>query len=112
MPEEVTSPERTCIGCRGREAQHRLIRLVAVNSDSDSSAITVDVRRRMSGRGAWLHPRQECFALANKKRAFARALNGVSDVKAVQEFLAQELLADPAPAESVRTVQPESGSEI
>ena len=34
----------------------------------------VDPRLRLPGRGAWLHPTPECFDLAERRRAFGRAL--------------------------------------
>ena len=47
-------PQRTCIGCRKKDARSELLRLVA--GAGGSSAVVVDERRRMAGRGAWLHP--------------------------------------------------------
>ncbi|WP_245614351.1 YlxR family protein [Actinokineospora inagensis] len=54
-----------------------LLRVVHV----DGRAIP-DPRRRMPGRGAWLHPDPECLAKAEKRRAFPRAfrVQGVLDV--------------------------------
>ncbi|GGS39190.1 hypothetical protein GCM10010171_37720 [Actinokineospora fastidiosa] len=40
---------------------------------ADGEAIP-DPRRRMPGRGAWIHPQPECLAKAEKRRAFPRAL--------------------------------------
>ncbi len=39
----------------------------------------------MPGRGAWLHPRPECFELAVRRKAFGRALRVQApvDVEAV-----------------------------
>lgn len=66
-------PVRTCIGCRKQGSRSELVRLVA--QGSGSPAVLVDERRRMAGRGAWLHPPSEkCLALAIKRRAFGRAL--------------------------------------
>ena len=33
-----------------------------------------DLRRRLPGRGAWLHPDLGCLAAAERRRAFGRAL--------------------------------------
>ncbi len=66
MPE----PIRTCIGCRTREPASALIRLVA---DGDGE-VQVDVRHRLPGRGAWIHPTTECIAKAARRRALPRAL--------------------------------------
>ena len=61
-------PVRTCVGCRSRANRSTLVRLVVRDSE-----IVVDDRAVLPGRGAWLHPDIECFRLAEKKRAFARA---------------------------------------
>ena len=50
-----------------------LIRVVAV-SDATTVSITPDLRRSAPGRGAHLHPKAECLDLAERRRAFARAL--------------------------------------
>ncbi|HEV2640360.1 MAG TPA: YlxR family protein [Actinocrinis sp.] len=72
LPEESSPggiPIRTCVGCRTRDPQDRLLRVVAV-----AGVPTPDPSRRLPGRGAYLHPRPECLALAERKRVFARAL--------------------------------------
>ncbi|WP_255375945.1 YlxR family protein [Saccharomonospora sp. CUA-673] len=53
--------------------------------------LVVDVRRRLPGRGAWLHRDPECLAKAERKRAFPRALRvaGPVDVSAVRNTLAE-----------------------
>ncbi len=60
---------RTCVGCRGRGSRSVLVRVVCV----DGLAV-VDTRRRMPGRGAWLHPDPTCLAQALRRRALTRAL--------------------------------------
>jgi uncharacterized protein len=35
--------------------------------------VTQDPARALPGRGAWLHPRPECLAAAQRRNAFARA---------------------------------------
>ncbi|MBS2962869.1 YlxR family protein [Actinocrinis puniceicyclus] len=62
-------PTRTCVGCRARDAQDRLLRIVAGEGE-----VLPDPGRRLPGRGAYLHPRLACLALAERKRAFPRAL--------------------------------------
>ncbi|WP_229679842.1 DUF448 domain-containing protein [Saccharopolyspora thermophila] len=53
-------------------------------------AAVPDPRRRRPGRGAWLHPDPACLRLAERRRAFPRALRvpGSLDTSAVQEHLA------------------------
>ncbi|MFP5310924.1 MAG: YlxR family protein [Actinomycetes bacterium] len=103
-------PERTCIGCRQKGPRSQLLRLVA--DRSGSTAVLVDERRRMSGRGAWLHPSESCLALAIKRRAFGRALPGTTGTAAVERWIKPEPKVDAAPVAATPTVQPESGSEI
>lgn len=62
-------PVRTCVGCRARTSADDLLRVVAVDG-----AVVPDPRRRLAGRGAWLHRSQECLRLAERRRAFPRAL--------------------------------------
>jgi len=51
--------------------------------------LQVDPGRRLPGRGAHLHPDPACFALAERRRAFGRALrlNGVADTGPLAEHI-------------------------
>ena len=69
FPPGSTGPERTCVGCRLRERSEVLLRVVAVDG-----AVIPDLRGRLPGRGAWLHPDLECLVAAERRRAFGRAL--------------------------------------
>ncbi|HXS65040.1 MAG TPA: YlxR family protein [Streptosporangiaceae bacterium] len=60
---------RTCVGCRTRAAKSDLLRVVAVNGE-----IVADPAARSPGRGAYLHPSQDCLEQARRRRAFPRAL--------------------------------------
>jgi len=101
-------PERTCIGCRKHGARNELVRLVAAGGGSP--AVLVDERRRMAGRGAWLHPSANCLKLAIKRRAFARALAGAGDAAAVERYF-EGLPPAEATATAEKPSKPESGSE-
>lgn len=81
-------PERTCIGCRKRGQVPMLKRVIAPMGEvvfaDDHRAVDLAVGavggRR--GRGAWLHPREECLTKAVKTGAFARAFKrAMVDVK-------------------------------
>ncbi|UBU15563.1 YlxR family protein [Nonomuraea gerenzanensis] len=61
-------PQRTCVGCRAREAKSELLRLVRVEGQ-----VVPDLRGRLPGRGASLHPSVSCLELAERRRAFPRA---------------------------------------
>ncbi len=66
---EGETPIRTCVGCRKRAPSGELLRVVAMGGRR-----VADERRRLPGRGAWLHPVPDCLAKAERRRAFARAL--------------------------------------
>ncbi|MFJ5955757.1 YlxR family protein [Paenarthrobacter sp. NPDC092416] len=102
-------PVRTCIGCRKQGSRSELLRLVA--QGGGSSAVLVDERRRMAGRGAWLHPNEKCLALAVKRRAFGRALAGATDPGAVERYIMPGTPLVEAPAATGKPSKPESGSE-
>lgn len=46
-----------------------LLRVVAVDG-----TLLLDTRRRLAGRGAWIHPDLVCLDTAERRRAFPRAL--------------------------------------
>ena len=77
-------PVRTCIGCRGRERSTDLLRVVVVDG-----VVIPDLRRRLPGRGAWLHSSTECLDAAERRRAFGRALkvSGQLDTTRVRVLL-------------------------
>jgi predicted RNA-binding protein YlxR (DUF448 family) len=64
-----------------------LLRVVAVDG-----ILIPDPRRRQPGRGAWLHPDTGCLCLAERRRAFSRALRfaGMLDSAAVHTFLSRQ----------------------
>ena len=80
---------RTCVGCRTTGPRSDLLRVVATRTGPEP-VLVVDAARSMPGRGAWLHPDRTCLELAERRRAFARALRlaGPLDVGAIGEYLA------------------------
>ncbi|HET6480696.1 MAG TPA: YlxR family protein [Actinoplanes sp.] len=83
-----THSVRTCVGCRKRAPTSDLIRFVAAGTGVDLR-LQPDPSRRLPGRGAHLHPDPACFALAERRRAFGRALRltGVADTGLLAEHL-------------------------
>ncbi|WP_345573689.1 YlxR family protein [Nonomuraea rosea] len=81
------APQRTCVGCRVRTAKSELLRLVQVEDQ-----VVPDLRGRLSGRGASLHPSVSCLELAERRRAFPRAfrVQGPLDVSRVRAHLEGE----------------------
>ena len=75
LPDDSTlpGPVRTCVGCRGRAAKRELLR-VTVGLVDGRQAILPDPTGTAPGRGAHLHPSAECYDLAVRRKAFARAL--------------------------------------
>ncbi|MEP6851187.1 MAG: YlxR family protein [bacterium] len=112
--------ERTCVGCRRRSPADELLRVVAagIGSPPTSWAVVPDPARRAGGRGAWLHPDQDCADLAVRRRAFARALRvpGPLDTRAVAPAVTAasttQVSRAPTPTEdSAVTGAPVRGSE-
>ncbi|HSK97681.1 MAG TPA: DUF448 domain-containing protein [Euzebyales bacterium] len=68
-------PVRTCIGCRRRDTQRRLVRFTVVDA-----AVVVDTSRTRPGRGAYLCWRRECAQqVLGDGRRLARALRAGHD---------------------------------
>ncbi|WP_310376218.1 YlxR family protein [Catenuloplanes atrovinosus] len=80
----LAPPVRTCVGCRHRASASEVLRFVKVGSE-----LRPDPRRRLPGRGAHLHLDPACFALAERRRAFGRALRftGVLDTAPLAEHI-------------------------
>jgi predicted RNA-binding protein YlxR (DUF448 family) len=64
-------PLRQCLGCREMKPKHELIRVVR-GKEGD---ISLDLRGKKSGRGAYICPLEACFVKAKKARALERALS-------------------------------------
>ena len=62
------APVRTCVGCRRRAAQADLLRVALVDGRP-----VADPRRRMPGRGGYVHPTTACVRAASTQGGFARA---------------------------------------
>jgi uncharacterized protein len=75
-------PSRTCIGCRTICSADGLIRLSAPGGQ------VAVAPGGSAGRGAWLHPRDECLRAAIKSRAFARAFRRAVTAPPPEELLA------------------------
>ncbi|WSY64639.1 YlxR family protein [Nocardia sp. NBC_00881] len=92
-PQRPAAPVRTCIGCRKRELAVDLLRIVARDRETGDGShpieIIPDPRRRLSGRGAWLHPFSACLSTAERRRAIGRALrvSGQLDISVLERYL-------------------------
>ncbi len=75
-------PHRTCVACRKEEAREDLLRLVAAPDGS----VVVDLRARLPGRGAWVHPDRACVEIASGRRGLlSRALDASVDATSLLE---------------------------
>jgi predicted RNA-binding protein YlxR (DUF448 family) len=96
-------PIRTCIGCRKKAVAAELFRVVVAKAPSGTGSgrqleggepvvVAPDPGRSAPGRGAWLHPDPACAQLAQRRRAYARALRvpGTVDPAPVLAFFARE----------------------
>ncbi|WP_242613793.1 YlxR family protein [Herbihabitans rhizosphaerae] len=72
------------------------------------SRLQVDPRRRLPGRGAWIHPDPDCLRLAERRRAFPRALRvqGPLEIDAVRTWLEQATREAPASGKTGKQVDP------
>ena len=77
-------PVRTCVGCRTRAPRSALLRVVSIDS-----VLVPDERAVMPGRGAWVHPTNECVDAALRRRAFVRALrvSGPLDTQTIEQHI-------------------------
>jgi hypothetical protein len=66
----VPTPERTCVGCRGKASKRDLIRVARVR-EGDAA---VDPSGSAPGRGAYVHRDAGCIEAAMRTKAFERAL--------------------------------------
>jgi uncharacterized protein len=65
----TASPFRTFVGCGARAPQQRLVRFVAA-----AGGLALDARRRLPGRGAWLHREPACWSAFVQRRGEVRSL--------------------------------------
>ena len=81
----LPGPQRTCVGCRVKVAKAELLRVVGAGG-----ALAPDPEGRLAGRGASVHLDPRCLDLAEKRRAFPRALrlDGPLDLTPVREHVA------------------------
>ena len=65
-----TVPVRLCLGCREPKAKNEMLRIVRIGDDD----VILDLKGKVSGRGAYICKNKACFDKAVKSRALDRAL--------------------------------------
>ena len=87
MPKKI--PMRQCLGCRGMKPNPELLRVVR----SPEGEISLDLKGKKPGRGAYICRSADCLRRAVKSRALSRALE-TQIPDEVMERLAETLEAD------------------
>lgn len=64
-------PMRQCLGCREMKSKKELIRVV----HSPEGAVSLDLKGKAPGRGAYLCHSTECLKKAQKQRSLERAFS-------------------------------------
>ncbi|MEQ1504419.1 MAG: YlxR family protein [Myxococcota bacterium] len=88
------TPERTCIACGEHDGRDDLVRLVAAPPEDDRPArLIVDLRGKLPGRGAWVHPTRACVTTAEREpRKASRVLKQPVDAAGLVQQLEDALL--------------------
>ena len=87
MPKKI--PMRMCVGCREMHEKRELIRIVK----SAEGMVSIDMRGKVPGRGAYICKKSDCLERAMKSRALERALEHRIEPD-VYERLREELAAN------------------
>lgn len=78
-------PQRTCIACRQIEGKRELIRLARTDE-----GVVIDPTGKLAGRGAYLHPTQQCWKTVLQGNRLGSALRtqiSSEDRAALVEFM-------------------------
>lgn len=82
-PKPKHIPQRTCIACRQVAGKRNLLRVVRTEN-----GIVVDPSGKLAGRGAYLHPYQECWRAALRGNRLEQALRAPLSAENRQALLA------------------------
>ena len=84
MPKAI--PQRQCLGCREMKPKPELVRVVR----SPEGAVSLDLRGKAPGRGAYVCRSAACLKKALRSRAIGRAL-GVEIPPDIYDALTREM---------------------
>jgi predicted RNA-binding protein YlxR (DUF448 family) len=89
MAEVVSSPLRTCVGCRERGPRSNLVRLV-LDINAQTARVSVDPTASQGGRGAWIHCTERCIRQAIRRKPWVRVFRycGGVDTNCLEELAA------------------------
>jgi predicted RNA-binding protein YlxR (DUF448 family) len=78
------APQRKCVGCGISKNKSELIRVVRSPENEDTSLreVSIDLKGKKSGRGAYICRDEQCLKKALKARKFDRSL----DIKITEEL--------------------------
>lgn len=83
MPKKI--PLRQCVGCREHREKSQLIRVVR----SPEGEVSLDLRGKKPGRGAYVCPDPACLKRAVKSRALDRAFGAAVPPEIIETLTAQ-----------------------
>ncbi len=83
MPKKI--PLRQCVGCREHKEKPQLVRVVR----SPEGEVSLDLRGKKPGRGAYICPDPECLKKAVKSRALERAFSAPVPPEVIETLTAQ-----------------------
>lgn len=78
-------PQRTCVACRSVRAKRDLVRIVR----APSGELSVDLRGKAAGRGAYCDPEAACLERGLREGALARALEVTIDETTAERLRAE-----------------------
>ena len=84
MPKRI--PQRQCLGCREMKPKAELVRVVR----SPEGAVSVDLRGKAPGRGAYVCRSADCLKKALRSKALGRAL-GVEIPPEIYDALTEQM---------------------
>lgn len=85
-------PMRQCVGCREMKPKKDLVRVVK----SPEGVISIDLRGKAPGRGAYVCPSKECLRRAIKSVALARGFETTIPPEVLQQLEQQMEATDDA----------------
>ena len=78
-------PVRRCVGCNAQRPKRELVRVVR----SPEGEISIDLRGKAPGRGAYLCPNPDCLTKAKKKKALERCFEQPVPAEVYEALAAQ-----------------------